>query len=120
MVRSCSKRFPAMALHVYCHVEETRSGRRQTKTWMENMRQDLAEKVMDLRTALDNTRAKKKWIHLIRFLEGALYKCSGMNESCNLRPRRRNAPDGRKKRQRRKYYISVGLVDCINNNYWMY
>ena len=64
VVRMDDKRLPARAL--YCHVEGTRSRGRQTKTWMENVRQDLAEKDMDMRTALDTIRDRKKWSHLVK------------------------------------------------------
>ena len=51
VVRMDDKRLPAKAL--YCHVEGTRSQGRQSKTWIDNVRQDLRELDMDMRTALD-------------------------------------------------------------------
>jgi len=45
VVRMEDKRLPAKAL--YCYVDEKRSRRKQTKTWMKNGRQDLAEKGLE-------------------------------------------------------------------------
>lgn len=45
--RMDDKRLPRKALYV----EGTRSRGRQTRTWMDNVRQDLAQKNMDMRTA---------------------------------------------------------------------
>src|SRR6218665_1600663 len=44
-------RLPVKAL--YCYADGKRSRGRRTKTWMDNVRQYLAEKDMELRTALD-------------------------------------------------------------------
>jgi len=41
------RRLPAEAL--YCHTEGTWSQGRQTKKWMDNVRQDLTQKDMDMR-----------------------------------------------------------------------
>src|SRR5688572_32788648 len=54
VVRMDDKRLQAREL--YCHMEGTQSQGRQTKMWMESVRQDLAEKDMDLRIALDTIR----------------------------------------------------------------
>ena len=43
-----------------------RSRGRQTKTWMENVRQDLVEKDMDLRTALNTIGDRGRWRHLVK------------------------------------------------------
>src|SRR6218665_114798 len=64
VVRMEDKRLPAKAL--YCYVDGKRSTGRQTKTLMENLRQDLAEKDMDLRTALDTIRDRGKCRHLVK------------------------------------------------------
>lgn len=48
------KRLPAKAL--YCYVDGKRSRGRQTKTRMDNVRQDHAAKDMDFRMALDTIR----------------------------------------------------------------
>jgi len=62
VVRMEAKRLPAKAL--YCYVDGKKSGGRQTKTWMDSVTQDLAEKDMDLRTALDTIRDRGMWRHL--------------------------------------------------------
>ena len=41
---------------LYCYMNGKKTRERQTKTWMDNVRQDLAEKDMDLRTAVDTIR----------------------------------------------------------------
>ena len=52
-------RLPARAL--YGHVEGTRSKGRQRKTWMDNVREDLASRGLDMRTAIDKTRDRTEW-----------------------------------------------------------
>lgn len=81
VVRMYDKRLPRR--HYFCHVEGTRSRGRQTKV-MDNVRKDLAQKDMDMRTVLDNNHRQKKWSHLVK-----------------KRPHRRLLPDGREKRRRK-------------------
>jgi len=64
VVRMEDKRLPAEAL--YCYMYGKRSRGRQTNTWMDNVRQDLAEKDMDLRTTLDTIRDRERRRHLVK------------------------------------------------------
>src|SRR6218665_2055604 len=63
VVRMEDRRLPAKAL--YCYASWKRSRGRQTKTWMENVRQDIAEKNMDSRPALDISRDIERWRYLV-------------------------------------------------------
>ena len=53
------KRLPGAVL--YGHVERTRSRGRQTKTWMDNIREDLRTQNMNIRYALDKIRDRTIW-----------------------------------------------------------
>src|SRR6218665_602306 len=64
VVRMEGKRLPAKAL--YCYVDRKKSRGRQTKTWMDNVRQDLAEKDMDLITTLDIITDRGRYRHLVK------------------------------------------------------
>ncbi len=57
-------RLPARALHGY--VEGTRSKGRQRKTWMDNVREDLASRGLDMRTAIDKTRDRTEWSRIAK------------------------------------------------------
>ena len=54
-----NRRLTAAAL--YGHVEGTRSRGRQTKTWMDNVKEDLRAQDMDMRDAVDKTRDRAIW-----------------------------------------------------------
>jgi len=64
VVRMEDKRLPVKALYYYMDGKNTRG--RQRKTWMGNVRQDLPEKDMDLRAALDTIRDRGRWRHLVK------------------------------------------------------
>jgi len=50
------KGLPGMTL--CCRTEGTRSRRRQTKTWTDNVRQDPVENGMDIRMSMDTTETE--------------------------------------------------------------
>src|SRR6218665_1682023 len=58
------KRLPNAALHG--HVEGKRSRGRQRKTWMDNVREDLKERNIDLTRIGEATRNRKVWRNLVR------------------------------------------------------
>ena len=58
------KRLPNAALHG--HVERKRSRGRQRKTWMDNVREDLKEKNIDLTRIGETTRNREVWRSLVR------------------------------------------------------
>ena len=58
------KRLPNAALHG--HVEGKRSRGRQRKTWMDNVREDLKEKNIDLTRIGGATRNREVWRNLVR------------------------------------------------------
>src|SRR6218665_249596 len=58
------KRVPNAALHG--HVEGKRSRGRQRKTWMDNVREDLKEKNIDLTRIGEATRNREVWRNLVR------------------------------------------------------
>src|SRR6218665_1960308 len=58
------KRLPNAALHG--HVEGKRSRGRQRKTWMDNVREDLKEKNIDLTRIGEATRNREVWRNLVR------------------------------------------------------
>jgi len=62
VVRMEDKRLPAKAL--YCYVDGKRSRETQTKTWMDNVRQDLAEKTWPWEFIIDSGR----WRNLVKTL----------------------------------------------------
>ena len=59
VTRMEDKRLPAAALHG--HVEGKRSQGRQSKTWMDNIKEDLAAQNMDMRDAVDKIRNRSSW-----------------------------------------------------------
>src|SRR6218665_3258187 len=58
------KRLPNAALHG--HVEGKRSRGRQRKTWMDNVREDLKERNIDLTRIGEATRNREVWRNLVR------------------------------------------------------
>src|SRR6218665_3842168 len=58
------KRLPNAALHG--HVEGRRSRGRQRKTWMDNVREDLKERNIDLTRIGEATRNRKVWRNIVR------------------------------------------------------
>ena len=58
------KRLPNEALHG--HVEGKRSRGRQRKTWMDNVREDLKEKNIDLTRIGEATRNREIWRNFVR------------------------------------------------------
>ena len=58
------KRLPNAALHG--HVEGKRSRGRQKKTWMDNVREDLKEKNLDLTRIGEATRNREVWRSHVR------------------------------------------------------
>lgn len=64
VTRMDSERLPARAL--FCQVKGTRSQGRQTKTWMDNVRQDLKERNMDMRMAMDTIADRGKWRNFVK------------------------------------------------------
>ena len=58
------KRLPNAALHEY--VEGKRSRGRQGKTWMDNVREDLKEKNINLTRIGEVTRNREVWMSLVR------------------------------------------------------
>ena len=66
MERMEKKRLPSAALHVHGHVEEKRSRGRQRKTWMDNVREDMKEKNIDLTRIGEATRNREIWSSLVR------------------------------------------------------
>ena len=58
------KRLPNAALHG--HVEGKRSRGRQRKTWMDNVREDLKERNIDLTRIGEATRNREVWRSLVR------------------------------------------------------
>src|SRR6218665_418684 len=58
------KRLPNAALHL--HVEGKISRGRQRKTWMDNVREDLKEKSIDLTRNGEATRNREVWRSLVR------------------------------------------------------
>jgi Reverse transcriptase (RNA-dependent DNA polymerase) len=63
VMRMDDKRLPVAALHG--HVEGKRSIGRQRKIWMDNVKEDLEEKDIDMRRAIDLTRNREVWRRLI-------------------------------------------------------
>jgi len=59
VARMDDRRLPSAALHG--NVEEVRSRGRQPKIWMDNIREDLMAKNMDMRSATDNIRDRANW-----------------------------------------------------------
>lgn len=72
----------------YCHVEETQSQGRQTKTWMWNVRRDLAEKHMDIRTALDTITDRKECSYFVKDLIVGSHLTEYRQEEANNLPTR--------------------------------
>ena len=64
VTRMDDRRLPTTAL--YGHVEGTRSRGRQSKTWMENVMEDLKIKDIDIREAVDKTRDRTLWRSLVK------------------------------------------------------
>ena len=62
--RMDDKRLPARALH--CHIEGARSRGRQPKTWMDNVKEDLKEHGLDIRTATELARDRQRWRQLVQ------------------------------------------------------
>jgi len=62
--RMDGKRLPNAALHG--HVEGKRNRGRQRKTWMDNVREDLKEKNIDLTRIGEATRNREVWRSLVR------------------------------------------------------
>ena len=60
------KRLPNAALHGHVHVDGKRSRGRQGKTWMDNVREDLKEKNINLTRIGEATRNRKGWMSLVR------------------------------------------------------
>ena len=58
------ERLPIGALHG--HVEGKRSRGRQSKIWMDNVREDLKEKNIDFTKIVKATRNRKVWRSLMR------------------------------------------------------
>src|SRR6218665_3620502 len=58
------KRIPNAALHG--HVEGKRGRGRQRKTWMDNVREDLKERNIDLTRIGEATRNREVWRNLVR------------------------------------------------------
>ena len=58
------KKIPNAALHG--HVEGKRNRGRQRKTWMDNVREDLKEKNIDLTRIGGATRNREVWRNLVR------------------------------------------------------
>ena len=58
------KRPPNAALHG--HVEGKRSRGRQRQTWMDNVREDLKEKNIDLTRIGETTRSREVWRNIAR------------------------------------------------------
>src|SRR6218665_950877 len=58
------KRLPNAALHG--HVEGKRSRGRQRKTWMDNVREDLKGRNIDLTRIGEATRNREVWTNLVR------------------------------------------------------
>ena len=67
-MRMEGKRLPEKVL--YCYVDGNRRRGRQTRTGMENVRQNLAEKDTDLRTGLNRPtiRYMVTWSYLVKTL----------------------------------------------------
>ena len=84
VTRMDDRRLPTTAL--YGHVEGTRSRGRQTKTWMENVMEDLKIKDINIREAVDKTRDRTLWRVL-------------------LKPHRRQMPDGGEKEKKEESCI---------------
>jgi len=57
-------RLPIMALH--SHVDGRRDRGRPTKTWMDNIMQDIKAQGMDIREATDKARESSTWRFLVR------------------------------------------------------
>ena len=55
---------PQRMLH--CHIEGNRSRGRQEKTWMDNIKEDLKTKNMNIRTATDLVRDRTRWNNLVQ------------------------------------------------------
>ena len=67
-------RLPTKAL--YCLVEGTRNRGKQTKTWMDtldNTRQDLAQKDVDMRSTLDTRRDRKNGNYFVETCRPSYY-----------------------------------------------
>lgn len=64
VTRMDNTRLPFRALH--CHIQGTRSRGRQPKTWMDNVKEDLKEHGMDIRTATEKARDRQQWRHLVQ------------------------------------------------------
>ena len=64
ITRMDGKRLPTRALH--CHIEGTRSRGRQPKIWMDNVKEDLKEHGLDIRTATELARDRKRWRQLVQ------------------------------------------------------
>ena len=64
ITRMDGKRLPTRALH--CHIEGARSRGRQPKTWMDNVKEDLKEHGLGMRTATEWARDRKRWRHLVQ------------------------------------------------------
>src|SRR6218665_1770328 len=64
MERMEGKRLPNAALHG--HVEGKKSRGRQSKTWMDKVREDLKEKNIDLTRIGEVTRNREVWRSLVR------------------------------------------------------
>ena len=71
VTRMSGERLPVRALH--CHVEGTRSRGRQTKKWIDNIKEDLGRHNMDVRTAVNTARDRVRW----RTLDGTPSSASG-------------------------------------------
>ena len=63
VTRMEGSRLPAVAL--YGQVEGTRSRGRQSKKWMNNVKEDLPEQAMHVREAVDNSRNRRIWRSLV-------------------------------------------------------
>jgi hypothetical protein len=64
VTRMDDTRLPFRALH--CHIEGTRSRGRQPKIWMDNVKQDLKEHGLDIRTATEMARDRKQWRQIVQ------------------------------------------------------
>ena len=69
VTRMEGNRLPSRAM--YCYVEGTRSRGRQPKKWIDNVKEDLKAYNMDIRTAVNLTRDRAQWRHLVGTLSSA-------------------------------------------------
>jgi len=66
VTRMDERQLPPRAMHG--HIEGTRNVGRQPQRWIDHIKDDIADLGLNIRTATDSARDRRKWRHLVTLI----------------------------------------------------